>query len=182
MARLCMLGTGLIGMFYTMALHGHRRRDRVVLVYSRSFERAQKFADEWSLPHHTTDLDEAVSRPDVDAVVIALPNHRHEEAVAAAARAGVINLTTTLAAEWGPQRLTVNAVAPGTIRTSALAQYDPVAIEAGVEGLPIGRIGEPVEVAQAVAFLASTAGDDITGTVVFVDGGRQLARRISRKE
>jgi predicted dehydrogenase len=94
MARLCMLGTGLIGMFYTMALHGHRRRDRVHVVYSRSPERSQKFADEWGIPHHTTDIDEAVSRPEVDAVVIALPNHRHEEAVAAAARAGKAVLCT----------------------------------------------------------------------------------------
>ena len=43
MPRLCMLGTGLIGMFYTMALHGHRGRDRVQVVYSRDPDRARKF-------------------------------------------------------------------------------------------------------------------------------------------
>lgn len=115
-------------------------------------------------------------------IVLSIENGSPGYAHAAAARAGVINLTKTLAVEWGPHRLTVNAVAPGTIRTSALAQYDPAAIEAGIESLPISRIGDPVEVAQTVAFLASSAGDYITGSVVYVDGGRQLARRISSNE
>ena len=100
------------------------------------------------------------------------PGYAH----AAAARAGVVNLTKTLAIEWAPYGLTVNAVAPGTIRTSALAQYDAAQIEAGVAALPIRRMGEPAEVARAVAFLASPAGDYLTGTVLFVDGGKHLAR------
>jgi predicted dehydrogenase len=94
MQRICMLGTGLIGMFYTMALHGHRSRDRVQVVYSRSGERARKFADEWGIPKHTTNLEEAVRDPDVDAVVIALPNHLHEQATLAAAEAGKAVLCT----------------------------------------------------------------------------------------
>lgn len=101
------------------------------------------------------------------------PGYAH----AAAARAGVINLTKTLALEWAPYGLTVNAVAPGTIRTSGLDQYDPATIQAGVAALPIGRMGEPPEVAHAVAFLASPAGDYVTGTVLFIDGGKHLARR-----
>ena len=106
------------------------------------------------------------------------PGYAH----AAAARAGVINLTKTLAIEWAPHGLTVNAVAPGTIRTSGLEQYDPAAIEAGVAVLPISRMGEPAEVAHAVAFLASPASDYVTGTVLFVDGGKQLARRAPEKD
>ncbi len=94
MARISMLGTGLIGMFYTMALHGHRSRDRVHVVYSRNDERARKFAGEWDIPKHTTSLAEAVSDPEVDAVIIALPNHLHEEAVLAAANAGKAVLCT----------------------------------------------------------------------------------------
>jgi peroxisomal trans-2-enoyl-CoA reductase len=106
------------------------------------------------------------------------PGYAH----AGAARAGVINLTKTLAIEWAPHGLTVNAVAPGTIRTSGLAQYDPDAITAAIDALPIKRMGEPAEVAQAVAFLASPAGDYITGTVLFVDGGKQLARSLLKKD
>jgi predicted dehydrogenase len=94
MARICMLGTGLIGRFYTMALHGRRSRDRVVAIYSRDAERASKFAAEWDIPRHTTDLAAAVGDAEVDAVVVALPNHLHEQAVAAAARAGKAVLCT----------------------------------------------------------------------------------------
>ena len=109
-------------------------------------------------------------------IVLSIDSGSPGYAHAAAARAGVINLTKTLAAEWAPHGLTVNAVAPGTIRTSGLDQYDPSAIDAAVQSLPIKRMGEPLEVAQAVGFLASPAGDYITGTVLFVDGGKQLAR------
>ncbi len=94
MHRISMLGTGLIGMFYTMSLHGQRGRDRVQVVYSRSKDRAAKFAGEWNVPKHTDDLEAAASDPDVDTVVIALPNHLHEQAVIAAARAGKSVLCT----------------------------------------------------------------------------------------
>jgi predicted dehydrogenase len=94
MARVSMLGTGLIGMFYTMALHGHRSRDRVHVVQSRSADRAGKFAAEWGVSKHTTSLEEAVRDPEIDAVVVALPNHLHEEAVVAAAEAGKAVLCT----------------------------------------------------------------------------------------
>ena len=63
MHRISLLGSGLIGMFYTMALHGHRGRDRVHVAYSRSAERARAFAEEWGIPKHTTSLDEADPRP-----------------------------------------------------------------------------------------------------------------------
>jgi predicted dehydrogenase len=94
MHRICMLGTGLIGMFYTMALHGHRGRDRVQVAYSRSAERVRKFAQEWDIPKHTTDMESAIRDPGVDTVVVALPNHLHEQAVIAAAAAGKAVLCT----------------------------------------------------------------------------------------
>ncbi len=94
MHRIAMLGTGLIGRFYTMALHGQRRRDRVQIVYSRSPERAAKFAAEWDISRHTTQLAEAIGDADVDVVVVGLPNHQHEEAVLAAAAAGKSVLVT----------------------------------------------------------------------------------------
>jgi predicted dehydrogenase len=89
-----MLGTGLIGMFYTKSLHGNRSRDRVVTVYSRTAERAEKFAQEWQIPTWTTDLAEAIRHPDVDVVVIGLPNNQHEQAVLLAVEAGKAVLCT----------------------------------------------------------------------------------------
>lgn len=86
--RVAMLGTGLIGDFYTMTLHGKRSRDRVEMVYSRSVERGTAFKDRWGVPHATTSIAEAVGHPDVDTVVIGLPNHMHEDAVAAAVSVG----------------------------------------------------------------------------------------------
>jgi predicted dehydrogenase len=94
MHRIAMLGTGLIGMFYTMALHGHRRPDRVHVVYSRSPDRAKKFAADWDIPRHTTSVEQAIGDPEIDVVVVALPNHLHEQAVLAAAAAGKAVLVT----------------------------------------------------------------------------------------
>jgi predicted dehydrogenase len=89
-----MLGTGLIGSFYTMALHSQRGRDRVGVAYSRNAERAREFAGRWDVPRHTTDLRAAIEDPATDTVVIGLPNHLHEEAVTLTARAGKAILCT----------------------------------------------------------------------------------------
>ena len=89
-----MLGTGLIGLFYTATLHGQRNRDRVEVVYSRSQERADAFAAEHGIPQRATDLEEAIAHPETDTVVIGLPNDLHEEAVALAARHGKAILCT----------------------------------------------------------------------------------------
>jgi predicted dehydrogenase len=89
-----MLGTGLIGMFYTMALHGHRGKDRVQVAYSRSTERAKAFAAQWEIPKYTSSIDEAIRDADADTIVVALPNHLHEQAVLTAAEAGKSVLCT----------------------------------------------------------------------------------------
>jgi predicted dehydrogenase len=81
-----MLGTGLIGLFYTQTLHGKRGRDRVDVIYSRSRERAEEFARQFGVPRTSTDLEEAIADPKTDTVVIGLPNHLHEEAVELCAR------------------------------------------------------------------------------------------------
>ncbi len=86
--KVTMLGTGLIGMFYTMTLHNQRGTDRVHNVYSRREERATAFAEEWNIPHATTDLAEAINHPETDTVVIGLPNNLHLKAVELAAEAG----------------------------------------------------------------------------------------------
>jgi NAD(P)-dependent dehydrogenase (short-subunit alcohol dehydrogenase family) len=65
-------------------------------------------------------------------------------------------------------------VAPGTIDTEGLAQYDRAEIEAGLKRQPIKRMGTAREVALAVAYLVSPAGDFITGTTLILDGGDHL--------
>jgi citronellol/citronellal dehydrogenase len=94
----------------------------------------------------------------------------------AAARAGVLELTKTLAIEWGPT-VRLNCVAPGPIETEGFRQtYDP-GIEQLCEGIPIPRFGSREEVAYATVFLASPAASWITGEVLFVAGGQQLYGR-----
>src|ERR671910_2906546 len=92
--RVAMLGTGLIGDFYTMTLHGQRGRDRVQVAYSRTDERGRAFSERWGIPEHTTDLAAAINHPETDVVVIGLPNYLHVDAVAAAAAAGKVVLCT----------------------------------------------------------------------------------------
>ncbi len=94
MRKITMLGTGLIGMFYTMALHGQRSRDQVGMVYSRREERAKAFAAEWNIPRWSTDLKAAINDPETDVVVIGLPNNQHEEAALLAVEAGKSILCT----------------------------------------------------------------------------------------
>jgi len=94
MARITMLGTGLIGAFYTQTLHGLRSRDRVVNVYSRSPERAKTFAAERGIELWTSDLRDAVKNSGSEIVVVGLPNDMHREAVKLAAEAGKAVLCT----------------------------------------------------------------------------------------
>jgi len=81
MQRIAMLGSGFIGRFYADALQGYRTRDKVVSIYSRREESAQKFANDYQCAHWTTNMEEAIANPDVDIVCIALPNNLHEAAV-----------------------------------------------------------------------------------------------------
>ena len=92
--RISMLGTGLIGDFYTATLHGQRSRDRVQVVYSRSEDRGRAFKERWGIPETTTDLQAAIEHPETDVVVIGVPNFMHEEAVGLAAKAGKAVLCT----------------------------------------------------------------------------------------
>ena len=103
MASIVMLGTGLIGRFYTETLHGLRSRDRVACVYSRSAERAGAFAKTWNIPHSTNDLAEAIHSPGTDVVVVGLPNHLHESAIAMAAAANKAVLCTKPLARSGEE-------------------------------------------------------------------------------
>ena len=111
---------------------------------------------------------------------------------ATAAKAGVDALTRTLAVEWAPQRIRVNAIAPGPIPTEGVRKAFAPPADSGVPdlfaaaeakmaeyartGIPLGRWGSPRDIANMVAFLASPAGDWITGAIFVVDGGEWLAK------
>lgn len=81
--KIAILGSGFIAHFYAGSLHSQRRVDQISIIYSRNEENAKRFAGDYQIPNYATDLWEAVSHPDTEVVLIALPNHLHEEAVKA---------------------------------------------------------------------------------------------------
>ena len=93
------------------------------------------------------------------------------EAPYSAAKAGVIGLTRALAKELGPSGVRVNCVAPGVIDTEMNGHLSPEDLDALGEETPLGRIGRPEEVAQAICYLAGDRSSFITGQVLNVDGG-----------
>lgn len=89
----------------------------------------------------------------------------------AAAKAGVIGLTKSVAKEVASRNITANAIAPGFIRTPMTEKMPPAAVEAALKNIPLGRMGEAEDIAKAVVFLASEDADYITGQILHVDGG-----------
>ena len=88
-----------------------------------------------------------------------------------ASKAGVIGLTRTVSKELAGRNITVNAVAPGFIATEMTAKLAPEIIEGIEKQTPLGRLGDPQDVADLVLFLASDAAAFITGQIITVDGG-----------
>jgi peroxisomal 2,4-dienoyl-CoA reductase len=111
---------------------------------------------------------------------------------ATAAKAGVDALTRTLAVEWAPQKIRINAIAPGPIPTEGVKKAFTPPADSGVAdvfavandrmekyaraAIPLGRWGSPRDIANMVAFLASPGGDWITGSIFVVDGGEWLSK------
>ncbi len=109
-------------------------------------------------------------------VSVTMSPHRGTPGMAhsSAARAAVESLTRTLATEWGRHGVRLVAVAPGFVHTEALTRYG-IDLDALAGPVPLGRLQAADEVAAMIAFLASPAGDYVTGTTITIDGGLDVA-------
>jgi 3-oxoacyl-(acyl-carrier-protein) reductase len=92
----------------------------------------------------------------------------------AAAKSGLIGFTKTLAREYARKGVTVNAVAPGFIKTRMMDGLPEKAMRGVLDSTPVGRLGEPMEIAASVLFLASPAASYVTGVVLDVNGGMAM--------
>ena len=92
----------------------------------------------------------------------------------AAAKAGVAGMTRALARELGSRNITVNCVAPGFIDTDMTAALSPEQHKALLVQIPLGRLGSPADVADAVAWLASPQAGYVTGQELHVNGGMHM--------
>src|SRR5918997_1254097 len=139
-----MLGTGLIGDFYTMTLHGQRSRDAVRVVYSRSEERGRAFSERWGIPEQTTDLRTAIEHPETDVVVVGLPNYLHEEAVGMVAAAGkAVLCTKPLGRNAEEARRMLDSVEKAGVFAGYLEDlcYTPKTLKA-IRSVQAGAVGE----------------------------------------
>jgi NAD(P)-dependent dehydrogenase (short-subunit alcohol dehydrogenase family) len=97
------------------------------------------------------------------------------QAAYTASKAGLVGLAKTLAAEWGPLGVRVNVVMPGMIATPKVQALPEALLEGMKSAIPLGRIGEPEDVARTIAFLVSPAAGYVHGQVLRIDGGLGLA-------
>jgi predicted dehydrogenase len=142
--KVTMLGTGLIGLFYTQTLHGKRGRDRVEVVYSRSPERAEEFASQLGVSRSTTDLEEAIADPETDTVIVGVPNHLHEEAIELCAKHGkAVLCTKPLARNAAEAKRILDTVERAGIFAGYLEDlvYTPKTLKA-VKAVREGQIGD----------------------------------------
>jgi len=92
----------------------------------------------------------------------------------AAAKAGLIGLTKSLAREYARKGVTVNAIAPGFVRTRMLDGVPDKVMQSVIDMTPVGRLGDPMEIGASVLFLASPAAGFVTGHVLDVNGGMSM--------
>lgn len=143
--RIAMLGAGLIGTFYTAAIHGQRNRDRIEIIYSHSEKRAREFAQKWGIPRWTTNLRKAIQGPETDVVIVGLPNHVHLRAVELAAEAGkAVLCTKPLARNAGEALRMLEAIEKAPVFAGYLEDlvYTPKTLKslAAVRNGALGRI------------------------------------------
>lgn len=104
--------------------------------------------------------------------VLALTTAGLPQAAYAASKAGLIGMTRDLAQQWGARRgIRVNALAPGFFATEMTDEYKPGYLDSQIQRIPLGRTGDPAELAATAVFLASPAAGYITGQTLPVDGG-----------
>jgi len=93
----------------------------------------------------------------------------------AAAKAGIYGFTRSIAQEGARKGVTVNAISPGYIDTPMVRQVPEKVLNSIIEGIPVGRLGQPEEIARAVAFLTDEASGFITGTNLSINGGQYMS-------
>ena len=130
-----------------------------------TFHVCREVANQWMIPHKGGRIVNVIAN-----IYRGFPGMVHT----GAARAGVENMTMTLAVEWAQFGILVNAVAPGIILSSGTAQYPPMLLERGVSETPLKRAGTVDEVAASIIFLASPAAQYITGATLRIDGAQSL--------
>ncbi len=128
----------------------------------------------WYMMQQAARLWREHERPGSIVNIVAVVNRGMPQvAHTAAARAGVIYLSKSVSIEWAPLNIRVNCLAPGSIGTEGLNVYPREAAEAFVFSNPMKRLGDVLDIAQGVVYLAAPTGKFITGEVLTVDGGRQ---------
>jgi citronellol/citronellal dehydrogenase len=130
-----------------------------------TFHMCREVANQWMIPNKRGRVINVIAN-----IYRGFPGMVHT----GAARAGVENMTMTLAVEWAQFGILVNAVAPGVIKSSGTAQYPPEILERAIRETPVKRAGTCEEVAATIVFLASPAAQFFTGATLRLDGGQAL--------
>ena len=130
-----------------------------------TFHMCREVANQWMIPQRGGRIINVIAN-----IYRGFPGMAHT----GAARAGVENLTMSLAVEWAQFGILVNAVAPGIIRSSGTEQYPPELLARGIAQVPLKRAGTVEEVAASIVFLASPAAQYITGATLRIDGAQAL--------
>lgn len=144
--KLAILGSGFIARFYADALVGQRRKDQIVMIYSRSISNAKKFADDYNVSNFTDSITECVSHKEVDVVIVALSNDMHREAVLACAEAGKHVLCTKPLGRNAKEALEMlQAVEKANVTGGYLEDlvYSPKALKS-ISAIQRGSIGEVI--------------------------------------